>query len=150
APINDTYTFYSYQDNNSQVFIDGNLVVNGAACNSCERSGSVTLTEGWHTIRVEQYDTSANWSHQELRWSSSTITKDWLNAVYMGTEPQAHAQPSGATITLDQPGGGETFTPGMSPDITWSTVGAGGGDFVSVHVSQDGGATWRTIATDQP
>jgi hypothetical protein len=52
-----TYTFYSYSDDGSQLFINGNMVVNNNGTHGAqEKSGSVYLAAGRHNIKVTYFD----------------------------------------------------------------------------------------------
>jgi len=52
-----TYTFFTSSDDGSQLFIDGSLVVDNDGLHGVqERSGSVTLSEGYHPIEVTMFE----------------------------------------------------------------------------------------------
>ena len=52
-----TYTFWSGSDDGSRLYIDGNLVVNNDGAHSyAELSGTIALTAGRHTIRVDFFE----------------------------------------------------------------------------------------------
>ena len=59
-PEEDVYTFYTYSDDGSKLFIDDQLVVNNAGSHSArKRTGFIPLQKGLHTIRIayfEDYD----------------------------------------------------------------------------------------------
>jgi predicted esterase len=52
-----TYTFYTYSDDGSQLFINGNLIANNDGAHAAqERSGSVYLAAGKHNIKVTYFE----------------------------------------------------------------------------------------------
>lgn len=61
VPSDGTYTFYTTSDDGSQLFIDGQLVVDNDGLHpSQERSGSVVLEAGKHTITVTFFEKGGN------------------------------------------------------------------------------------------
>ncbi len=71
----DTYTFFTSSDDGSKVFIDGLEVVdNDGAHGVRERSGSLVLTAGFHTITVLFFERTGG-EFLSVSYESSTITK---------------------------------------------------------------------------
>ncbi|PCE66189.1 metallophosphoesterase [Sediminicola luteus] len=56
-PETGTYTFYTYSDDGSQLFINDRLVVdNDGAHGKMEQSGTVILKKGYHKIKIGYFD----------------------------------------------------------------------------------------------
>lgn len=65
------YTFYTTSDDGSKLFIDGIQVVNNNFLQPpTERSGNITLTAGFHTIKILFYENNGG-EVLEVRYSSS-------------------------------------------------------------------------------
>ena len=86
-PAGDTYTFYTASDDGSQLFIDGNLVVNNDGLHGTqEQSGSIALTAGIHSIRVTFFELGGGESLY-VQYSSSTIPKQAIPDNALVTTP---------------------------------------------------------------
>jgi hypothetical protein len=69
------YTFYTISDDGSKLFINGNLVVSNDGTHPMqERSGSVTLAEGYHTIKVSVFE-NAGGEGLEVKYAGPGISK---------------------------------------------------------------------------
>jgi hypothetical protein len=76
--IADTYTFYTSSDDGSNLSIDGvEIVDNDGAHGTQERSGSVALTEGLHSIEVLFFENGGD-EFLSVSYQSSTIAKAFL------------------------------------------------------------------------
>lgn len=74
------YTFYSYSDDGSQLFIDGQKIVDNDGLHAPrERSGKVRLSEGYHAIRVV-YHEYEGWEKLEVKWQGPGIGKQIIPA----------------------------------------------------------------------
>ncbi|WP_224997474.1 PA14 domain-containing protein [Cesiribacter sp. SM1] len=70
-----TYTFYTYSDDGSQLFINGNLVANNDGTHAAqERSGSVYLAAGKHNIKVAYFE-YVNGETLAVKYSGPGISK---------------------------------------------------------------------------
>ncbi len=70
-----SYTFYTTSDDGSKLFINGNQVVDNDGLHSArERSGSVSLSSGYHAIRVEFFERSGS-EVLEVRYAGPGISK---------------------------------------------------------------------------
>ena len=77
-PSNNTYTFYTSSDEGSQLFIDGNLVVNNDGLHTIqEKSGTIVLSAGKHLIKVLYFEKSGSES-LNIQYSSPSIAKQTI------------------------------------------------------------------------
>jgi hypothetical protein len=75
-----SYTFYTSSDDGSQLLVDGALVVdNDGHHGNQERSGTVTLSPGYHTIVVTYFQAAGGLS-LEADWSGPGIAKQVIPA----------------------------------------------------------------------
>ncbi len=73
-----TYTFYTTSDDGSKLYVDGTQVVNNdGAHGSQERSGSIVLVPGIHTITVEFFERTGG-ENLSVAYESPTIPKEPL------------------------------------------------------------------------
>jgi len=80
VPAAGEYTFYTNSDDGSALSIDGKRVVdNDGAHGMQERSGTVTLSEGPHLIRVEYFQGGGG-KGLEVHWSGPGIDKQPIPA----------------------------------------------------------------------
>lgn len=71
----DTYTFYTSSDDGSKLFIDGVQVVNNDFAHGIvERSGTITLTEGFYAISVLFFERTGG-DFLSVSYESSTVAK---------------------------------------------------------------------------
>ena len=78
TPKAGTYTFYTYSDDGSRLWIDGTLVVeNGGVHDLTERSGTINLTAGYHAIRVSYFQKN-RFAGLEVRYKGPGINKDLI------------------------------------------------------------------------
>ena len=74
----DTYTFYTSSDDGSKLYINGTQVVdNDGAHGVRERSGSIALTIGFHSLEVEFFERTGG-DFLSVSYESSTVTKTAL------------------------------------------------------------------------
>lgn len=70
------YTFYTSSDDGSALYIDGKKVVDNDGLHAKrERSGSISLSKGFHTIKVIYFDKWGNSDVLEVRYSGPGISK---------------------------------------------------------------------------
>ncbi len=73
-----SYTFYTTSDDGSKLYIDGTQIVNNDGDHgSQERSGSVTLTAGFHQIQVLFYENGGG-EVLEVRYQGPSISKQLI------------------------------------------------------------------------
>jgi hypothetical protein len=139
-----TYTLSEYSRHDyRRLFIDGRAVINSwtGAWNPTSLTGTLYLTAGWHTLRMEQAAVATDYLRTQLmiqlRGSSSVV----VPAANLGREAFASAVANASSITLTSPNGGEVWRGQRTRTITWTSTG---GDVASVNVrlSTDGGVTW--------
>lgn len=76
VPKDGTYTFYTTSDDGSRLYVDGSLVVeNGGLHAPSEESGTVSLSEGWHDLRVTHFEHTGQ-EVLELRWEGPDFGKE--------------------------------------------------------------------------
>ena len=77
-PTQGTYTFYLSSDDGSKLYIDNAIVVDHDGNHGCdEKSGSVTLSEGTHEIKVLMFENSVG-ECLEVKWSGPGINKEFI------------------------------------------------------------------------
>lgn len=70
------YTFYTSSDDGSALYIDGRKVVDNDGLHAKqERSGSISLSQGYHAIQVAYFDKWGNGDVLEVRYSGPGISK---------------------------------------------------------------------------
>jgi hypothetical protein len=80
AVADDTYTFYTNSDDGSQLFINGTLVVdNDGLHGPQQRSGSIPLTTGEHSITVTFFEQGGG-EVLDVSWSNSTSGQQPISA----------------------------------------------------------------------
>ncbi|AHM62948.1 hypothetical protein D770_23515 [Flammeovirgaceae bacterium 311] len=102
-----TYTFYTYSDDGSQLFINGNLIANNDGAHAAqERSGSVYLAAGKHNIKVTYFE-HTNSEVLAVKYAGPGISKQTIpnTKLYTGSTSTTNAAPtvsagSDKTITL--------------------------------------------------
>jgi len=76
VPKDGTYTFYTTSDDGSRLYVDGSLVVeNGGLHAASEESGTVSLSEGWHDLRVTHFEHTGQ-EVLEIHWEGPGISKE--------------------------------------------------------------------------
>ena len=105
-----TYTFYTTSDDGSQLFIDGALVVNNDGDHpSQQRSGTITLTPGYHSIVVTYFQWLVN----------ASLTVQWQGpGISQGLIPTDHLFVTVPTTTVNHP-------PSLAPPTTVTSVAGG-------------------------
>ena len=73
VPAHENVTFYLNSDDGSQLFVNGNLVVDNDDVHAArEVNASINLTQGWHFIEVKFFNKTGGYT-LEVNYSSSTI-----------------------------------------------------------------------------
>ncbi|MES2732364.1 MAG: PA14 domain-containing protein [Bacteroidota bacterium] len=72
-PTTGAYTFYTNSDDKCELYLDGNKVVTAGPYGQ-EHSGSVTLTAGFHPLRMEYYQ-GVGGRYIEASWAGPGIAK---------------------------------------------------------------------------
>ncbi|MHC4543086.1 MAG: FN3 associated domain-containing protein, partial [Planctomycetota bacterium] len=103
VPLDGVYTFYTTSDDGSLLFIDGYLVVNNDGNHSVqERSGSIYLDAGMHSITVEYFEGNVNnvliVSYEGPGIPKKTIPNDVLCSGTVTNEIQNQMQYSNASL----------------------------------------------------
>eukprot|EP00742_Colponemidia_sp_Colp-10_P000666 GILJ01000725.1.p1 GENE.GILJ01000725.1~~GILJ01000725.1.p1 ORF type:complete len:5003 (-),score=847.36 GILJ01000725.1:252-15260(-) len=115
-----TYTFYLSADDGANLYIDGALVVNnGGSHGFVERSGSVLLREGFHSIRVTHYQQGGS-TGLMLSYSEAKIAKQIVpsTALFYNTDDE----PLQTVVAVS---GIYTYDPLFTPTITSVTPSVG-------------------------
>ncbi len=75
------YTFYSAADNGSTVSIDGEMVVdNSVYSGKEEKSGTCTLTKGYHPISIGYFDEGCCGEFLSVLWDGPGMEKDFIKS----------------------------------------------------------------------
>lgn len=124
------YTFSTYSDDGIRVYVDGQLVINSWRAMRGSRSGSVSLSEGNHTVEVEYFE-AAGAANARVSWRQISAAYVPPAATPMPT-PARPVTPAGGPLTLD----------------AWavSTWCDSGGWTARMFVEGHGGASWYTYA----
>lgn len=78
APRDGVYTFYTSSDDGSRLWINGALVVDNDGLHTMrERSGRVTLTTGFHNIRVDFFQATGR-KGLRVSWKGPLIQKQTI------------------------------------------------------------------------
>ncbi len=115
-----TWTFSTNSDDGSQIWIDGQLVVDHNGVHTvAEKSGSVALTQGIHNITVAYFQSIGS-STLEVSYAGPGVTKQIMNdAALFQPRPGVHydfyqgnwgALPNFATLTPVKSGDVDNFT----------------------------------------
>ncbi|AHM63624.1 hypothetical protein D770_26905 [Flammeovirgaceae bacterium 311] len=128
-----TYTFYSYSDDGSQLFINGNLVVNNNGTHGAqEKSGSVYLASGKHNIKVTYFD-YINGETLAVKYAGPGISKQIIpnSKLFKGSSTTTNSAPtanagSDKSITLPTNSitlyGAASDSDGSIASTTWTKV----------------------------
>ncbi|MBL3658195.1 fibronectin type III domain-containing protein [Fulvivirga sediminis] len=112
-PVAGNYIFYTESDDGSDLFIDGNIVVNNDGGHGCkEVNGSVTLSAGSHAFKVRYFQNGSG-KCLNVRWSGPGLSKSIIPDEAFEddfTFPTPPTNPSSLTATA---------TGYNSIDITW-------------------------------
>ena len=88
-----SYTFYTTSDDGSKLYINGQQVVdNDGLHGSQERSGSVTLAEGSHRIKVTFFE-NKNGEKLEVRWKGPGISKQLIPTSVLNDDFEVPGEP---------------------------------------------------------
>ncbi|MFD1646187.1 PA14 domain-containing protein [Haloarchaeobius litoreus] len=87
VPADGQYTFYTTSDDGSELYIDGNRVVDNRGLHGArERSGTVTLSAGLHPITVTHFEHTGN-EVLDVSWEGPTDGKQPVPASALYTQP---------------------------------------------------------------
>jgi hypothetical protein len=87
ADYSETYTFYVTTDDGSRVWIDNQSVIDSWIDQAAtEHSGTISLTQGWHTIKYEFYENGGD-AVAKLSYSSPSTSKRIIPSDHLGTFP---------------------------------------------------------------
>ncbi|WP_224998551.1 PA14 domain-containing protein [Cesiribacter sp. SM1] len=135
-----TYTFYAYSDDGSQLFIDGSMVVNNDGTHGAqERSGSVYLAAGRHSIRVTYFD-YINGETLAVKWAGPGISKQTIpnTRLFTGSSTSTSTASVAAAGTDSYSGSTSSFSTADTTDIEEiSTAGNGSTDSLQLASSFD-------------
>ncbi len=84
ADYNELYTFYADANDGVKVWIDGALIINHWANGAGMHTGKISLSSGWHTIRVDYYEHTQS-AKMILYYESGSTSKQII--------PQDHLNP---------------------------------------------------------
>lgn len=102
-PTSGTYTFYTTSNDGSTLTINGTEVVNNNGRHSSqERSGTISLTAGYHEIKVLYFEYIGSGETLSVRWQGPGITKQLIpDAAFKEnfTQPRGPATPGSVTAT---------------------------------------------------
>jgi len=119
AAFTETYTFYTRTDDGARLWVDGKqLVDDWNNHGAIENGGQIDLVAGNTYGIVMEYYEDGGGAVAELRWSSSSTSKDFIPQAALATPVKA-SSPS--------PSNGATGTK-MTPILRW-----GVGDFAASH-----------------
>jgi len=86
ADYAETYTFYVTTDDGSRIWIDNNLIINSwINQQATERSGTITLTKDWHTIKYDYYENTSS-ATAKLSYSSPSVSKRIIPSDHLGLQ----------------------------------------------------------------
>lgn len=141
APAEGAYTFYCTSDDGSKLFIGDSCVVDndGMKNGAVERSGTVSLQQGFHRIRVEYF--CAGDSHVlTVAWQGPGFSRQTIGASSLFHEATPY------TLLLIAPLGAHTYTLGDTVPIRWFY--ADSPDNVhetDIELSTDGGKSYMQL-----
>ena len=88
VPADGQYTFFTNSDDGSQLFIDGQMVVNNDGLHApVEKQGSIALTAGEHDIVVTVFEKTGGQS-LAVQWSGPGITKQDVTGALVSQVPE--------------------------------------------------------------
>lgn len=152
-----TYTFYSYSDDGSKLFINGALVVNNDGTHSPqERSGSVYLGVGKHAIKVIYFE-YINSETLSVRYQGPGISKRLIpntklfpasTATLAETEPEAQeTEEIDSTISMGTPGDLMiSLNPQGNVVLTWTDNSSDELEF-EVHMSTGNTSRYKLVGS---
>ena len=124
---NGIYTFYTKSDDGSQLFIDGQLVVDNNGLHAAiEKQGSINLGAGVHEIVVTYFEKTGQ-SSLDVQMEGPSFTKqDVQNAIVTPTdgqsEPDSGQSPGTGPETPGPSGGGEISVAYEYFEGNWNTL----------------------------
>lgn len=97
APATDAYTFYTYSDDDSALFIDGTLMFDGWTSAVRNQQTTVSLVQN-QTYDIEvKYRENTSGAQMHLYWSSSTFAKTVITNTDMYYDSNVGASPIAVT-----------------------------------------------------
>ncbi|WP_440989389.1 PA14 domain-containing protein [Haloarchaeobius baliensis] len=91
VPEDGQYTFYTTSDDGSELYIDGNRIVDNRGLHGAqERSGTVTLSAGLHPITVTHFEHTGN-EVLDVSWEGPSFGKQAVPASALYTQPSTEA-----------------------------------------------------------
>ena len=106
VPVDGAYRFYTTSDDGTQLFVDGQMVVNNDGLHSARaRSGQVQLSAGSHAIELTFFEHLGR-EVLAVQWSGPGVDKEPLPASALSTEGCV------ASLTLDVGAGQRLGLPG--------------------------------------
>jgi PKD repeat protein/FlaG/FlaF family flagellin (archaellin) len=87
VPADGQYTFYTTSDDGSELFIDGNRIVDNRGLHGAqERSGTTTLSAGLHPITVTHFEHTGG-EVLDVSWAGPSFGKQAVPADVLYTQP---------------------------------------------------------------
>ena len=137
------YTFYTSSDDGSQLWIDGQMVVNNDGRHGTqERSGSISLAQGRHSITVKYFQ-ATDGRNLRVRWNppgptgKQDIPTSVLRSYDTYTPPVAPVTPVLASVAPDA---------GNGLDLSWTHADAPSKSF-EVYRSESAGTSFNIVHT---
>lgn len=94
VPATGSYTFYTNSDDGSQLFMDGTLVVNNdGAHGATEKSGVISLTQGYHNIVVTYFEATGGQS-LTTSWAGPGLSKQAIPNSVLAAQPVSATTPA--------------------------------------------------------
>ncbi len=138
VPAAGTYTFYTTSDDGSDLYIDGQLLVNDDGSHGMQQaSGAIALSAGLHTIEVDYFQGGGG-EGLSVQWSSSTFGQEAIpdNVLYHDPDTQPPTVPQNVTATSYAGAIALSWTPSTD---NWGVVG--------YQISRNGQVIGTTTAT---
>jgi len=100
VPSNGKYNFYTTSDDASKLYIDGATVVNNDGLHGPkEKSGTINLTKGKHSISVSYYN-AADYAELEVRYDGPGISKKLIPDTILYLENIPDSVPPSIPVNL--------------------------------------------------
>lgn len=140
-PTTGPYTFFVTSKDGNKLWVNNTLVVNDDGVhNSRERSGNITLNQGFYPIEVHNFESTGTGERLEVRWQGPGISKQTipnlnLREGYDGLQSPPAAPATPTVTVLDY----------KSLRVNWGTY-SGTATQIEVFRSTNN-STWNIIAT---